>query len=368
MKVRRIVAAGVVGVGLLAAPGASATEVRSAGSGAAAGQGCAFESGRLRVALHGLPRVLTAGGAWSPFTATLTNTTGKTLERTQPFLSVTSAAPVDRPYWEVETEYRDARTGRWKSFHDATSAQVFGSSAVGPHSTKTLRLRTRAVKEARAAAGYAVAAGDYLGRDGSCGSSQERWYDFTIRRAGQSSAGAAGAAAGAATGKTPTCSEVDTGTGDYPHHNVFQGRTFGVPGPVALGSRWTRYTATVTNASAFEMKSFKLSGELGSHVYNEGERDLSPYADLQYWDTSKQAWRTLRRAGGNAGGSVPAPTTLKPRTSVHVQVRFRLHENLPLDQVYDAFTGLYATFGDRHHGIACRGEGFVLDGFHPTKG
>ncbi|CAL9579508.1 LAETG motif-containing sortase-dependent surface protein [Streptomyces sp. enrichment culture] len=148
------------------------------------GQSCAFESDQLRVAVHGVPARLTAGGAWSPFSMTLANTTGKALGEVQPFLYVASAEDVDRPYWELDTEYRDARTGRWKTFHDAEPQDLYGSFAIGPHSTVTLQLRTRVVKTAETGAGYMLAAGDYRNRDGSCGSSKEAWYDFTILPAG----------------------------------------------------------------------------------------------------------------------------------------------------------------------------------------
>ncbi len=136
------------------------------------------------MAVHRLPPQLTAGGAWTPFSMTLTNTTGKSLGEVQPFLLVSSAEDVDRPYWELETEYRDAKTGRWKTFHDAAPDDLFGFFAVGPHSTITLQLRTRVVKDAKPGAGYALAAGDYRNRDGSCGSAKEAWYDFTILPAG----------------------------------------------------------------------------------------------------------------------------------------------------------------------------------------
>ncbi|MFF7700990.1 LPXTG cell wall anchor domain-containing protein [Streptomyces lydicus] len=151
---------------------------------AGAGQSCAFESDQLHAAVHGLPHQLAAGDAWTPFSMTLTNTTGKPLEEVQPFLLVSSAEDVDRPYWELETEYRDAKTGRWKTFHDAEPDELFGFFAVGPRSTLTLQLRTRVVKDAKPGAGYALAAGDYRNRDGSCGSAKEAWYDFTILPAG----------------------------------------------------------------------------------------------------------------------------------------------------------------------------------------
>ncbi|MER7986268.1 LPXTG cell wall anchor domain-containing protein [Streptomyces noursei] len=132
------------------------------------------------MAVQGLPSKLTAGGAWTPFSMRLTNTTGKPLAEVQPFLLVSSAEDVDRPYWELETEYRDAKTGRWKTFHDATPDELFGSFAVGPRSTLTLQLRTRVVKDAKPGAGYALAAGDFRNPDGSCGSAKEAWYDFTL--------------------------------------------------------------------------------------------------------------------------------------------------------------------------------------------
>ncbi|WP_405746515.1 LPXTG cell wall anchor domain-containing protein [Streptomyces sp. NBC_01525] len=157
---------------------------KDAGDADGAGQSCAFESDQLQVAVHGLPRRLAAGGAWTPFSMTLTNTTGKPLEKVQPFLYVSSAEDVDRPYWELETEYRDAKTGRWKTFHDAEPDDLFGFFAVGPRSTLTLQLRTRMVKDAKPGAGYALAAGDYRNRDGSCGSAKEAWYDFALLPAG----------------------------------------------------------------------------------------------------------------------------------------------------------------------------------------
>lgn len=157
---------------------------KDAGDSDGAGQSCAFESDQLQATVQGLPRQLTAGGAWTPFSMTLTNTTGKALEEVQPFLRVSSAEDVDRPEWELETEYRDAKTGRWKTFHDAEPEDLFGFIAVGPRSTVTLQLRTRVVKDAKPGAGYALAAGDYRNRDGSCGSAKETWSDFTILRAG----------------------------------------------------------------------------------------------------------------------------------------------------------------------------------------
>ncbi|MYT43968.1 hypothetical protein GTY89_16950, partial [Streptomyces sp. SID5471] len=149
-------------------------------SGDTGGQTCDFESDQLRVTVNGLPSQLVAGGSWTSFTMRLTNTTGKTLTEVQPYLYVSSAEDVDRPYWELDTEYRDRRTGEWKTFHDASPQDLFGSLPIGPHSVVTLTLRTRVVKDAKPGAGYVLAAGDFRNRDGSCGSAKEEWYDFTI--------------------------------------------------------------------------------------------------------------------------------------------------------------------------------------------
>ncbi|MEV5597214.1 hypothetical protein [Streptomyces sp. NPDC052496] len=198
MKIRRALTAAAAAVvtapaAVLAAPAAAfATEpapqagprTPDAGGSDGTDQPCAFASDQLRAAVRGLPSQLAAGGAWAPFSLTLTNTTGKPLEEVQPFLRVSSAQDVDRPDRELETEYRDARTGQWKSFHDAEPAEVFGSFAVGPHGSVTLQLRTRAVKTAEPGAGYALTAADFRNRDGSCGSAKEAWYDFTILPAG----------------------------------------------------------------------------------------------------------------------------------------------------------------------------------------
>ncbi|MGW7247428.1 hypothetical protein [Streptomyces decoyicus] len=173
---------------------------------------------------------------------------------------------------------------------------------------------------------------------------------------------AAPAAQAAPAADIPKCSDLG-----QPHNNTFVGRTFGIPKSITLGTHWTTYTATLTNASAKELKSFELSAKLGSYIYNEGERDLSPYGDLEYWDTSQRAWKTLRQAGGNAGGTIPGPKTLKPRESVHVQLRFRVSTDLPLDQTYDAFTGLTGTFVDRYSDTDCTARGDADGGFSPRK-
>lgn len=176
---------------------------------------------------------------------------------------------------------------------------------------------------------------------------------------------AAPASQAAPAAEIPKCSDVSNG---QHHNNALVGRSFGIPNSITLGTHWTTYTATLTNASAKELKSFGLSAKLGSYVYNEGERDLSPYGDLQYWDTSQRAWKTLRQADGNAGGTIPGPKTLKPRESVHVQLRFRVSKDLPLDHNYDAFTGLTGTFIDRYRDTDCTSDGDAVGGFYPRKG
>lgn len=175
---------------------------------------------------------------------------------------------------------------------------------------------------------------------------------------------AAPAAQAAPAAELPKCSDLDTGE----QHHTLVGRTFGIPSSITLGTHWTTYTATLTNASAKELKSFVLSAELGSYVYNEGERDLSPYGDLQYWDTSQRAWKTLRQADGKAGGTLPGPKTLKPRESVHAQLRFRVGKDLPLDHDYDAFTGLTGSFTDRYRDTDCTADVDAVGGFYPRKG
>ncbi|KWT57170.1 hypothetical protein ADL21_35830 [Streptomyces albus subsp. albus] len=162
----------------------------------------------------------------------------------------------------------------------------------------------------------------------------------------------------------PKCSDV----GDPNGGDAFVGRSLGVPDSVTLGTNWTTYTATLTNASAKEMKSFELSGKVLSYVYNEGERDLSPYSDLQYWDTTQRAWKTLKDADGKARGTIPGPKTLKSRESIHVKLRFRVHKDLPMDHAYDAFTGITGTFVDRYNGTDCTVSGDAGGSFYPREG
>ncbi|GCD32865.1 hypothetical protein OEIGOIKO_00583 [Streptomyces chrestomyceticus JCM 4735] len=147
-------------------------------------QTCAFASDQLRVAVDKVPAQLVAGGAWTRFTMTLDNTTGKAMEQVQPFLHVSSSEDVDRPWLELETEYRDSKTGTWKTFQEADTRELFGSFAIGAHKSVTLELRTRVVKNAKPGSGFMLASGDYRNRDGSCGSAKESFTDFKILPAG----------------------------------------------------------------------------------------------------------------------------------------------------------------------------------------
>ncbi|MFI0263077.1 hypothetical protein ACH4OW_29085 [Streptomyces sp. NPDC017056] len=144
------------------------------------GKTCAFGSDQLRVAVRGLPSQLAAGGAWSPFSMTLANSTGTSMDKVLPFLHLSSHKNVKWPYGELETEYRDKETGTWKTFQDTTPKNLFGFFEIGAHDTITLQLRTRALKAAKPGTGFALAAGDFRNRDGSCGSAKEAWSDFTI--------------------------------------------------------------------------------------------------------------------------------------------------------------------------------------------
>ncbi|GAA3178443.1 MULTISPECIES: hypothetical protein [Streptomyces] len=173
---------------------------------------------------------------------------------------------------------------------------------------------------------------------------------------------AAPAVAATPTADLPKCSDVGKQS-----DNFLEGRVFGIPKSITLGTDWTTYTATLTNSSKKELTSFTLTAELGSHVYNPGEKDLSPYGDLQYRDTAQHAWKTLRRADGDAGGTVPAPKTLKPRESVHLQLRFRVSKDLPMDHNYDAYTGLTGSFADRYNGTDCTDSSSATGAFYPRE-
>lgn len=71
---------------------------------------------------------------------------------------------------------------------------------------------------------------------------------------------------------------------------------------------------------------------------------------------------------GTPHGTVPGPKTLKPRESVHMQLRFRVSKDLPLDQTYDAYTGLTGTFIDRYRDTDCTSHGDARGSFYPPAG
>ncbi|MGW8696223.1 hypothetical protein ACWGOK_04645 [Streptomyces eurythermus] len=127
----------------------------------------------------------------------------------------------------------------------------------------------------------------------------------------------------AADAPVPTCTEVSQGK--Y-HENTFVTRAFGIPDKLTPSTRWTLFTTTLTNASSMEVESFKLTAWALNIDDDMDHAYLGRYIDLQYWDTSLHLWKTLR--GSRA--PVPAPDTLKPRTSLHVQMRLRLRGDVPM--------------------------------------
>ncbi|MFF4709907.1 hypothetical protein ACFY2V_00615 [Streptomyces eurythermus] len=127
----------------------------------------------------------------------------------------------------------------------------------------------------------------------------------------------------AADAPVPICTEVSQGK--Y-HENTFVTRAFGIPDKLTPSTRWTLFTTTLTNASSMEVESFELDAWALNIDDNMDHAYLGHYIDLQYWDTSQHLWKTLR--GDHA--PVPAPDTLKPRTSLHVQMRLRLRADVPM--------------------------------------
>ncbi|GGS01888.1 hypothetical protein [Streptomyces eurythermus] len=163
---------------------------------------------------------------------------------------------------------------------------------------------------------------------------------------------AAPASQAAPAGEVHSCHDIDT----YHQYNdnTFVTRSFGVPARVKVGGQWTAFTATLTNASAKELKSFKLSAVVSDFGYVEGQPPLLPYSYLQYWDDSRRLWTTPPR-DDDSRGILPGPNTLKPHESVHVQVRFRVREDLPLKpgERYDAGVRVTGTFIDRFRDANC---------------
>ncbi|WP_181797436.1 hypothetical protein [Streptomyces sp. WELS2] len=127
----------------------------------------------------------------------------------------------------------------------------------------------------------------------------------------------------AADAPVPRCTEI--GAGKYRESPTVT-RSFGIPDRLTPSSRWTAFTVTLTNAAPIEFESFELDGWALNYDDNMEHSYLGQYIDLQYWDTSQHLWKTLH--GSHA--PIPAPTTLKPRRSVHVQMRLKLREDVPM--------------------------------------
>ncbi|MDN3260633.1 hypothetical protein QWJ26_12565 [Streptomyces sp. CSDS2] len=148
----------------------------------------------------------------------------------------------------------------------------------------------------------------------------------------------------AADAPVPICTEVSQGK--Y-HENTFVTRAFGIPDKLTPSTRWTLFTTTLTNASSMEVESFKLTAWALNIDDNMDHAYLGQYIDLQYWDTSLHLWKTLR--GSRA--PVPAPDTVKPRGSFHLQMRLRLREDVPMKSGEEILGGVHvgATFVNRSH-------------------
>ncbi|MFJ8671187.1 LPXTG cell wall anchor domain-containing protein [Streptomyces sp. NPDC093589] len=141
---------------------------------------CEVDAAGIKVDVAGLPSQLVAGGAWSRFSVRLANTTDRALDEVFPVVYAVPTADMDHPGTQLDLEYQDPDTGRWTAFDEWTSGRYFGWFRLDPHRTAELTLRIRADKGAKPGDGFALVAGDYLNKDGSCGWSEEQWYDFTI--------------------------------------------------------------------------------------------------------------------------------------------------------------------------------------------
>ncbi|WP_030988228.1 LPXTG cell wall anchor domain-containing protein [Streptomyces sp. NRRL S-1813] len=141
---------------------------------------CESSSQHLQMAIKGLQSGFVAGAGWSNSSITVTNTSDKAMEKVRPQPYISSAEIVDRPYEELEAQFRNPVTGKWLSFEDATVDSVFTGFPVAAHSTVTLPLRVRAINSAKPGAGYAIVEGMFSHQDGSCGLSNHEQYDFKI--------------------------------------------------------------------------------------------------------------------------------------------------------------------------------------------
>ncbi|MGW2023075.1 LPXTG cell wall anchor domain-containing protein [Streptomyces decoyicus] len=141
---------------------------------------CETAPTHLRMAVKGLQSGFVAGAGWSNSSITVTNTSDKAMEKVRPRPYISSAEIVDRPYEELEAQFRNPVTGKWLSFEDATIDSEFTGFPVAAHSTVTLPLRVRAINSAKPGAGYAIMEGTFSNQDGSCGTSNHEQYDFKI--------------------------------------------------------------------------------------------------------------------------------------------------------------------------------------------
>ncbi|MEU8683244.1 LAETG motif-containing sortase-dependent surface protein [Streptomyces sp. NPDC048611] len=145
---------------------------------------CTVDDDAIKVTVAGLPSRLVAGGGWQGFSVRLANTTDRTLDEVYPVLYAVPTGDVEHPESQLDLEYQHPDTGRWTSFDEWTEAEYFGWFRLDAHRTAELKLRIRADRGATAGDGFALVAGDYRNKDGSCGWSEEQWYDFTILSAG----------------------------------------------------------------------------------------------------------------------------------------------------------------------------------------
>ncbi|MCR8575216.1 cell wall protein [Streptomyces sp. Isolate_219] len=185
MKLRHAltaVAAAAVIAPVLATPAAaSATETPSPSAPTDKAQkDCESAPKHLQMAIKGLQSAFTAGADWSHSSLTVTNTSDKAMEKVRPRPYISSSEIVDRPYEELEAQFRNPVTGKWLSFEDATTDSEFTGFPVAAHRTVTLPLRIRAINSAKPGAGYAIVEGTFANQDGSCGTSNHEQYHFKI--------------------------------------------------------------------------------------------------------------------------------------------------------------------------------------------
>lgn len=145
---------------------------------------CTVDDAAIKVTVAHLPSKLVAGGGWKGFSVHLSNTTDRTLDEVYPVIYAVPTEHMDHPKSQLDLEYQNPDTGKWTSFDEWTDGQYFGWFQLDGHQTAELKMRIRADKGATAGDGFALVAGDYQNKDGSCGWAKEQWYDFTILTAG----------------------------------------------------------------------------------------------------------------------------------------------------------------------------------------